>query len=316
MSEKDSRISVRVRGHNANTRFAGISPPPSLDSDALRDAYEIVENVSRAMRPMEAPGYRLFWVHGTSFGSIEIPAIEGVYKVVGRHSRCDVVLGEDPEIALRHLLIRSVKMPGEGVALRMLDLHTSLGFHLGEDAPARSMFARGPVSLRVGRYALVAMPSVGGEAPLEFSPPVIEHAQGSPYRSPSPRPRAVTHITIFPGAPMVDELLARPASAARITFRRGHHSHTMDLADTELEKGILIGRADKCNRMMSVLLGGSISRVHLLLLREENGLFAFDLASTHGTFARGQRVRRFQLSRHAETIVLGANEVALHWHGF
>ncbi|MEO6419794.1 MAG: FHA domain-containing protein [Polyangiaceae bacterium] len=315
MSIKDSRISARVRGVNANTRFAGISPPPSLDTDALRDAYRIVENVSRAMRPMDVPGYRLFWVHGTSFGSIEIPAVEGVYKVVGRHSRCDVVLGEDPEIALRHLLIRAVTMPGDGVALRMLDLHTSLGFHLGEDEPARSMFARGPVSLRVGRYALVAMPSGGGDAPVDFSPPLIEHAQGSPYRSASPRPRAVTHITIYPGAPMVDELLARASSTARITFRRGQRSHTIDLGDAELERGILIGRADKCNRTMAVMLGGSISRVHLLILREENGLFVFDLASTHGTFARGQRVRRFRLPNHPETIVLGANEVALHWHG-
>jgi hypothetical protein len=208
-----------------------------------------------------------------------------------------------------------VRMPGDGVALRMLDLHTSLGFHLGEDTPTRSMVARGPVSLRVGRYALVAMPSAGGDAPLEFSPPVIEHTMGSPYRSASPRVKAVTHITIFPGAPMVHELVARPSSSARITLSRGRHSHTMDLADTELERGILIGRADKCNRMMSVLLGGSISRVHLLLLREENGLFAFDLASTHGTFAAGHRIRRFRLPSHAETIVLGANEVALYWHG-
>ena len=313
MSSKDSRISVRVRGVNANTRFAGVAAVPSLGTDGLREAYTLVETVARATPPLQAPGYRLFWVLGTSFGSIEAPAVDGVYKVIGRHSRCDVVLSEDPEIALRHLMIRAVKMPDERVALRVLDLHTSLGFHLGEDLPVRSMFARGPVALRVGRYALIALPSADGGAPLEFSPPVIEHAQGSPYRSPSPRSKAVTHITIFPGAPMVDELLARPARCARVTFRRGRHSHTIDLADAELEKGILIGRADKCNRTMSVLLGASISRVHLLLLREENGLFAYDLASTHGTFAGGQRVRRHRLPNHAQKIVLGQNEVALDW---
>lgn len=313
MSPKDSHISVRVRGVNANTRIAGGLPLPSTGTDALREAHALVESIARATPPMVASGYRLFWVLGTSFGSIEIPAVDGVYKVVGRHSRCDVVLSEDPEIALRHLLVRAVKMPGDGMALRMLDLHTSLGFHLAEDLPVRSMFARGPVAVRVGRYALIAMPSADGAAPLTFSPPAIEHAQGSPYRSPSPRSKAVTHITIFPGAPMVDELLARPASCARITFRRGRHSHTIDLADAELEKGILIGRADKCNRTMSVLLGGSISRVHLLLLREENGLFAYDLASTHGTFAGGHRVRRYLLPNHADTIVLGQNEVTLSW---
>ncbi len=47
---------------------------------------------------------------------------------------------------------------------------------------------------------------------------------------------------------------------------------------------------------MHSLLDKNVSRLHLLLVRENDSAFAVDLCSTNGTHVGGERVRRVKLS--------------------
>jgi hypothetical protein len=312
-----SRVTMHPRPVNANTCLPGAIEPGIFARAFLREAYPIADGISRALPPMSAPGYRLHWVSGGVSGSVEVPAGDGSYRIIGRHSCCDVILDRDPEIALRHLLLRAEPAPEGGTLLRVLDLHTSLPVQLEDGSLVRSMLVSGPVGLRLGRYALVALPSGVTTLPERLPSPVVEHCVGAPYRSPAPRSSCQSHVSILPRAPMLDELRQGPASApffARLTLAGPRGTAHVDVTEGELDKGILVGRAPKCDPRLSSVLDEGISRVHLLLLRERKQTFAFDLASMNGTYADGQRVRRVRLSDAGSTLNLGYANLCLFWN--
>ena len=120
--------------------------------------------------------YGVLPVRGTAFACTTLVAAEEAFAVVGRHTQCGVVLPDDPYVALRHILVRSIALPSGGLALRVLDLHTGLGFILPDGSRHTSIFAEGPVAMALGEYALVALPteSKGDELPGEMPAPVVE----------------------------------------------------------------------------------------------------------------------------------------------
>jgi hypothetical protein len=130
---------------------------PRVEALWLDEAYARAQAIEAP--PVAAPGVRLVWSRGSKLGWRDLTATPGEFAVVGRHSQCDVVLPFDPAVALRHLLVRAVTLDDGTVATRLLDLKTGLGFYLDDDVERRALVASGPVALRVGRYALVALPS-------------------------------------------------------------------------------------------------------------------------------------------------------------
>ena len=50
-----------------------------------------------------------------------------------------------------------------------------------------------------------------------------------------------------------------------------------------------------------------------LLVRDKDDVYAFDLCSTNGTRASGQRIRRYRLSDGGSTLELG-KKVVFRWH--
>jgi pSer/pThr/pTyr-binding forkhead associated (FHA) protein len=62
------------------------------------------------------------------------------------------------------------------------------------------------------------------------------------------------------------------------------------------------------------VLTESVSRVHLLLLRENGAACVFDCASLQGVFADGARVRRVRLPEGGGTLRLATKDpVTLEW---
>src|ERR1019366_755865 len=150
-----SHITGLAKAPNANTRFA--STGPRLEAEWLDEAYRRARDLDTS--PMTAAGVRLVWWRGDELGWHDLVAHPHAYAVIGRHTKCDVVLPSDPAVALRHLLLRATTLDDGSPALRVLDLRTGLGFHLDDDTERRALVATGPLALRVGRYALVAIPS-------------------------------------------------------------------------------------------------------------------------------------------------------------
>jgi hypothetical protein len=323
-----SRLAVRP---NANTRMA--APGPRLEAGWLDEAYAR----ARALQvpPMTAPGYRLVWWRGREIGWHDLVAHPAAYAVVGRHTQCDVVLPTDPGVALRHVLVRSTTLADGAVAVRLLDLHTQHGFHLDEDAERRALAAVGPLAVRIGRYVIVALPS-GAVLPETRPRSVIVDAPrlpstacpegerspwGPPARSGSDsgsgagRLARITHVTTLPPAPLLEELPYRAPMGgfARVTLRNGAATATVDLPPSALDAGVLVGRADKCETQLRPALTASISRVHVLLLREQGVVHAFDVASTQGMYCAEGRIRRVELGDERMLHLATKDPVMLYW---
>jgi hypothetical protein len=308
-----SRLAVRP---NANTRMAPAGP--RLEAAWLDEAYAR----ARALQAptMTAPGYRLVWWRGREFGWHDLVAHPAAYAVVGRHTCCDVVLPSDPGVALRHVLFRSTTLADGTVAVRLLDLHTQHGFHLDEDAERRALAAVGPLAVRVGRYVIVALPS-GTALPDTRPPSVIVDAPRMPSAAPSGagsgggKLSRITHVTTLPPAPLLEELPYRAPMQgfARVTLRNGAATATVDLPPSALDAGVLVGRADKCETQLRPAMTASISRVHVLLLREQGVVHAFDVASTQGTYAAEGRIRRTELGDERTLHLATKDSVMLYW---
>ncbi|HEY8078970.1 MAG TPA: FHA domain-containing protein [Labilithrix sp.] len=287
------------------------------------------------MQPDPRVGHRLVWTRGTAFASSMLPASDPV-AVVGRHTQCDVVLGDDPFVALRHILVRSIALPSGGLALRVFDLHTNLGFVLPDGSRHAAIFAEGPVALGLGEYALVALPNENKDdaLPAALPEPVVEtppdareqlqalaHAM-APYRMNARPAKHTTRITLMPRPVMVGEPL--PQSLGRlvggrwaITLARGQRHATVTVTEDDLVRGVIIGRSEKCySEELRRITDVSTSRTHILLLRESGATYAYDLASTQGTYANGTKVRRVELHDESAMLVLGQGEAAVRmfWH--
>ena len=302
-----SHISIVDRQPNANTRLA--APGPHIDPEDLDAAY------ARA-RALDAPrlpdAVRLVWMKGTELGFLDLRATRDAFAVVGRHSVCDVVLAGDPALALRHLLVRAVTLEDGSIATRILDLKTGQGFHLDDDAQRRALVASGPVALRLGRYALVALPP--GELPEARPATSILDAPCMPVAR---APGYVTRVTTLPPAPMLEDIARDVASAgvARITLRHGTAWASVDVSEAALDAGVLVGRADRCETRLRPALTDGISRTHLLLLREHGVVHAFDVASTQGVYADDKAVMRVRMPDTGGTLRLGTSApVMLEWH--
>lgn len=87
------------------------------------------------------------------------------------------------------------------------------------------------------------------------------------------------------------------------------------LSNADLDHGVLIGRADKCvDEGLRSILGGTISRVHVLLIRENGACHLYDIASLVGTYAHGQAVRCLELNDVGSVVQLATRGgVTLHW---
>ncbi len=300
-----------------------------LDVLGLHHAYARAKEM-HAIRPaaLGVAGYRIFVVFRENVRAIDLPASPDAYMILGRHTHCDVVLDVDPTIALRHLLVRAIVQPDGTVGVRILDLQTTLAFHVDDGGPCRSIFAIGPIAVRLGPYAIVALPLDKVGLPPALPKPTLSRAtsmqlavQGGPYRAAAAKGTGAfrsSHITILPSAPSLEDLPLANARAGygRVTLDGTGRMASIEVPEAELDAGILLGRALKCkDEGLRSMLDLSISRAHLLLLREDGRTCAFDLSSTRGTYAYGARVRRVLLPDTGATLSLAdPHGLRLHWH--
>lgn len=335
-----SHIRFPQREPNANTQFFdGLH-----GSSDLAAAYAVARHAV-AIAPAPHPaGHILVWVSPKGFSVTQLGSDPRSYCVAGRHTSCDHILLGDEFVSLRHVLLRSVPRDDGPAALRVLDLHTTAGFRIPGKDGERSILAEGPVAIGLGSHALVAFPTGGEPPPSELpeahlvssAPPApspsrglasshIPSAEGDgPYRSPGrpPRSMAVSRVTMFPRAVMVGEALSPSLSRltggrVAITLESAGRSATVTVSREDLERGVLIGRSEKCvSEELRRITAVGTSRVHVLLILEDRRIVAYDLASTQGTWDDAGRVRR-KVVEGPGRLVLGTHgeTVLLHWRG-
>ncbi len=308
---------------------------------AAQAAYTIALDADRARDAQTRVGYRLYWMSHVLLGTIDVPAEPSGYAVFGRHGSCDVVLDDELAVSLRHVLVRTHALDDGFPVLSVLDLQTSAGFELSDTSRQRSIAATGPVVFRIGKHSVVALPSAGlrGDA---LPVPLVERGALAPHRIAPVRlaelrrddaksSAAVSRITLLPES--VDLSRRRSmapwpadakASAAGASAEREAYELILEavgaragvrFSAADLEHGVLVGRAEKCvDEGLRAVLGDTISRVHVLLIREKGACQLYDVASLVGTFAAGRRVRCLPLADEGTSVHLASScGVTLHW---
>jgi hypothetical protein len=307
---------VTTAGHgNANTGPGALEPSPRMGVAELAKMWAgYVPGLSAiAPRDPSKAAFRLFWTRGAENGWRDFALGAGQHLIVGRHTRCDVVLPTDPDLSLRHLLV--VPEGGAAPQLRLVDLRAALPMYGASDRPARSLSVDGPFAVRLGTYMLGGFPIGPGTEPPPATLPAMEsieeasaseasrrnvstqigHQQG-PYRS-----RRSTLITSLPRPITLVEASDAPSSGpvmATMLGRREGQLARVALREEDLRRGVLVGRAEKClDQGLKLVMSMQISRVHaVLLLDARNVVWLYDAGSTNGTLVSGTKVRSATLA--------------------
>jgi hypothetical protein len=323
---------------------------PRVDLETMRGIFGRARDLLPEGPPARerVQGYRLVRVLDRNISWVDIRITGDGYAVLGSHDRCDLVLSNDSGVWLRHMAAICVRLEDDGVGLRLIDLKTDLPFFLDDDTARWSVLARGPFAMRLGRHVVCGFP-IGAAA--ENGAGVASPGAPAPAKVPGPRayaPDAVRvkdiHATgvldtgtsiglsvdvrsapgpnelssFVPSAPVsqIQDLLGPSASPnhIRVTLERGGMGASVELPTEALDAGVLLGRALNCfDGGLRRIFCEAISRAHVLLVRDTDGVFAFDLCSTNGTRVGGQRIRRYRLADAGTTLELG-KKVVFRWH--
>ncbi|MBX3188386.1 MAG: FHA domain-containing protein [Labilithrix sp.] len=297
------------------------------------DAYAIAVRANAEREPAE-PGYRLYWMTRGLLASAEVPAASTGHVVIGRHEKCDVVLDDERAVSLRHVLVRSAVLDDGCPTLSVLDLRTHDGFELSDGTKQHAIMASGPVVFRIGSHTVVALPSTG-RIPEALPSPLVERFERDPGAGrghevkiqPAPADRGpISRVTLMRGTidlaerrsfppGFTGEWSPDPAHPFELLLTMGGFRAVVRFTVADLEQGVLIGRAEKCvDAGLRPILAESISRVHLLLVREKGQQFLYDTASTNGTEIDGRRVRCAPLADEGTTArIAGKSGLSLHW---
>ncbi len=246
--------------------------------------------------PSRVHGWRLLRTVGETHSWIDVPAQGDGLAVLGSRQECDLVLTDDPWIADRHLaavVVRSREDALHADRIRLIDLETGVPMFTSEDEP-RSAVVGAALSVRVGHHVLYVHP-VGPTDAVNDAPHAAAVGADEPDAPEVSCPRS------SPRAPA-----GATSACVRLAVDRRGFGASVELPLDALDDGILLGRGFHCldPGLRRVLDHGAISSKHLLLLRDQDELFAFDLCSTNGTRVAGRRVRRHRITP-TDTLELG-----------
>jgi len=237
---------------------------------------------------------------------LRLPTSGIAHLILGRHERCDVVLSRDSDVSLRHLLVRATRSAGGTLHLRAIDLRSRVGLLSEEGTRCEAIASKGPLFLQVGSYVIFLFPT--GPSVKQWTTDADETWRGFAPRNqeilPPPQPLK-SRAAPAPGAVRLATITIQSSSP-----QAGDLTSTHAVWSDQLERGILVGRDDRCSH--GGLEEGNLSRVHLVLLSVDDEVWAIDTASTNGTRVyNGPPFRQMLLT--GETQLVLADALALRW---
>jgi len=229
---------------------------------------------------------------------------------IGRHSSVDLFLDSDDGFSLRQsvVLVRSVL----GVPLiRVVDLDSSTGFSIGDQAELHAVDADGAFCMRAGDYVFFVSPTgapppwnPGLEDPWSMLPQAVVATR--PRRVAEPRapapprergsPSGQTNVSRLRGPTTAGEsALVEPgetvAGVLHLTADEG--SEHLEVGGAALDRGVMVGRYSRCGG--GAWASNNVSRVHALVIRVDGAVWIVDTGSTNGTWIDGVEAKCAQL---------------------
>jgi FHA domain len=267
---------------------------------ALRAAHAAQDQEGVLVAAVDRSG--LFDAHA----HLRLPKSGIAHLIIGRHERCDFVLSRDPDVSLRHLLVRATRGPGGQLQLRAIDLRSRVGLLSEDGRRCEAIASRGPLFLQVASYVVFLLPT--GPAVRPWARDADETWRAFSTRSqeilPPPQPLKSR------AAPGADAVRLATITLNSSSPQAGDLTSTHAVWSDQLERGILVGRDDRCSH--GGLDEGNLSRVHLVLLSVDDEVWAIDTASTNGTRVQdGPQFRQLLLT--GETQLVLADALALRW---
>lgn len=235
------------------------------------------------------------------------------FLILGRHTQCALRL-EDPDVSLRHLAVQW-SLAGDLPLIRVWDLQTGAAFRTEDEQSTRSVVAEHLFFGSIGGYTLLVVP-LGPEPPLDsaaYAWAALPARQFASARLPSER--SLTHhvITVTHTLPALvfgaEGSGSQGTAVGQIRVEGKEGAIECRVSSEHLERGLLFGRYDRCK--LSLIGDERLSRVHLLVVRVADQLWAVDTASTNGTHRNGSPISSMPLSG-ATSLLLG-RECLFQW---
>jgi hypothetical protein len=303
----------------------------------LRELFQAAyPKVAAACRAVDEPGIAIIAVDersGRAAGLVKLCARvqRPVAAIVGRHDQCDLYLSGSDRLALRQLAVvlgpvESWEKSSTKVRYRVLDLKTQDGMIDEEGRVLRGLRAEGPAIFRCGGYAMFILmlgdptdwPAEASDAwqmlPERVYFDELERCAGGSL----PRMRAAprldsTHQSIVMRTLGPRDTQARLVADGEIAGTLeviGPRRHTsIAVGHDALRDGLLLGRYSRCDAVDPD--DASLSRVHALLIHEDDRLLAIDTASFNGTRIAGDTNARVMVLDRDLTLELGRKTRAM-----
>ena len=298
-------------------------------------------------RTVDEPGLAIVAVDertARAAGVVKVIARVGrfVASVAGRHDQCDLYLRGNEGLALRQFAVIAAPVrswaPGDkAVQYRVVDLRTADGMADEDGRQLRGIRAEGPSILRCNGYTFFILMlgdptdwpesasdawdmlpervyfnelencAAGSDARLRL--PRNELRQSYVYRTQGPRETGVIDRTAVGIVGNQRDL------AGRLEIEGVHRRVVLEVGQDALRDGVLLGRYGRCDAS-EALDDPSLSRVHALLVQEDDKLLVVDTASYNGTRIVGEhRSRIIELDRPLDLRLGKQTHVRWRWLG-
>jgi len=314
----------------------------------IRDLF--LENYPRfapVCRTVEEPGIAIIAIDdktARAAGVVKVLARVGrsVAAVAGRHDQCDLYLRGNDGLALRQFTVvlspvQSWAPGAKAAQYRVIDLRTNDGMMDEDGRMLRGIRAEGPSILRCSGYTFFilalgdptdypqsatdawdVMPErvyfdelevcAGGSA-AKLRLPRNDLRQSYIFRTQGPRETGVINHTACGVVGNERDL------AGRLEIEGPNRRVILDVGHDALRDGVLLGRYGRCDAS-EALDDPSLSRVHALLVCENDKLLVIDTASYNGTRIIGEhRARVIELDRDVDLQIGKHTRMRWHWLG-
>jgi pSer/pThr/pTyr-binding forkhead associated (FHA) protein len=240
-------------------------------------------------------------------------------------------------LSLRHLAI-ILERPSNwnDLGYRVLDLRSTTGFEDGTGRVLRGLRCEGPSYIRCDNFALFFFrtsdtahwPRSGKDAwamlpESVYLEEMTRFAEGSkryvgPISPPKPVPavRSQTLITRTVGPVSLVRNLVHPEEeiVGTLVVSGPASELAFEVGSLALSQGILVGRyEDRCSA--SQLMDESVSRVHLLIVKNGNSVYAIDTGSSNGTYVGDEEIRRVAKLSPRGFVTIGMRGTHVRWKG-
>ncbi|MGC4120166.1 MAG: FHA domain-containing protein [Myxococcales bacterium] len=306
-------LSLLARREEATNSGTVVAAHPRSQWLSLRSVFNAHQRIlASALARERRPGLMVFLLTSSDVeGWCWLSATDDLRAgTLGRHGCVDLHVPYESGLSLRHCLFL-VRRSREGVRTYVADLNSSTGLRLEDQRVVQALSTDSHVFLYLPGAVLACFPT---GAPLPWDPDALPAFEtlaprkvlGRLERAPDLRlsvGKESSSITVLPGPVPVESgglLLPGEVAAGELRLESDEGRERLQIGLSALDRGVVLGRYERCTGGGRALTHERISRVHALLVRRDERLYLADAGSTNGTWLGEEEIKCARLEDRAE----------------